>query len=84
MTDPNRIQQVTPATAAENARLAPINVSPTGTPLLPPKITPWAALVVLVAGAALPFTSGMLAVGLQVVIALGAALGIASPGVRHK
>lgn len=63
--------------------------SPTGTPLLPPTIARWATLgvVVLLAGltaAAVSYPEAKwLQIALSVVTAIGAVLGIASPGLRR-
>lgn len=82
----NRIDNTTVANAETNARLAP--VSPTGTPLIPPKAVPWLTLVAGLAGilAALPAFGVALppvVVGISTaVVAILAGLGIASPGLR--
>lgn len=84
----NRVGQLTAANAKTDKELAPI--SPTGSPLIPPKAVPWLALLVGAAGvvAALP-TMGMslpptvVAIA-TAVVALGAVLGIASPGARKR
>jgi hypothetical protein len=65
-------------------------VSPTGTPLLPPKAVPYAvavvgaaALLVAAPELGLPFVIPMAIVGIaKIVVALGALLGIVSPGLR--
>lgn len=65
-----------------------VAVSPTGAPVLSPKIALWAAVVVAVAAAisALPQMGISLPPPVvaicYVVVAIGAALGIASPGIR--
>jgi len=63
-------------------------VSPTGTPWLPPGVVPWLVLAYAVTMAVLgtltvqyPETRGF-SVALSIVGALGAALGLASPGLR--
>ena len=78
----NRIEPVTVANAETNARTAP--VSPTGTPMLPTSLMPWLTVLVAVA-ALLPLMPGLpvaVTTICGVVVALGAALGIASPGAR--
>lgn len=73
---------LTIANAETDKQTAPI--SPTGAPVLSPKFVPWLALAVGVA-ALLPMVPGLppvVATVCGVVVALGAALGIASPGVR--
>ncbi len=79
----NRIERVSVANAETDAKLAPI--SPTGTPILPASIAPWLSVVVALS-AILPLIPGMPVVVITVcgvVVALGAALGIASPGARR-
>lgn len=81
----NRIEQLTPATAATDQRLAP--ASPTGTPWLPQ----WAVRLLTVAAglgavevsvsAIFPLPTWANAVGVGLV-GLAAAFGIASPGLR--
>jgi hypothetical protein len=58
--------------------------SPTGVPVIPPKVVPWLAALVGVAGVAMQFlpahTIGFkLAAG---IVSLGGLVGIASPGIR--
>jgi hypothetical protein len=80
----NRIESTTVANAETNARTA--SISPTGTPMLPARLAPWLTLLVAVA-ALLPLVPGLPPVVLTVcglVVALGAALGIASPGARRQ
>lgn len=79
ITDPTTV-----ASATENTRVAP--VSPTGAPMIPPKLVPWMTIAVLLAGV-LPFVPGLvlppLVSGLcAIIVTVGAALGIASPGAR--
>jgi hypothetical protein len=63
-------------------------VSPTGTPLVPTKAVPWILIVVAVAGAVVGLPEMGVAIpaivlaGAKVVGVIGAALGIASPGLR--
>lgn len=82
-----RIDPTTVASAAENQRLASVTsaVSPTGTPLLPPGIAPWATVIVALAALA-PLIPGIPAIVIticSIVVAIGAAVGIASPGLRR-
>ncbi len=66
----------------------PPPASPTGTPVLPPSWAKWLVPIVVIAG----FVAGAPAMGFPVppmvaavaglVVSLGAALGVASPGVR--
>lgn len=87
MAPENRINPVTTADAANNARLKP--VSPTGSPVLSPRVVPWATLVVGIAGigASAPFwgipvppiISGIC----WTIVTIGAAFGISSPGIRR-
>jgi hypothetical protein len=84
----NRITDpTTTANATEDARLAP--VSPTGAALLPQAAVRVAAVVVALAGAGVvvfgTISAPWAATGAAIcgaIVALGAALGIASPGVR--
>jgi hypothetical protein len=60
--------------------------SPTGVPVIPPAAVPWLTSVVGIAGilaASLPEHTVGARVA-QLVFALGAALGLASPGLRRK
>lgn len=80
----NRLEPVTVANKLTNEQLAP--VSPTGTPMLSPKLVPWLTILVVIA-AALPLVPGMpvaVAAVCGVVTAIGTVLGIVSPGLRTK
>ncbi len=82
--NPNRIPDppVTVANAATDKALTP--VSPTGAPWLPVKFVPYLAALVAVA-AVLPTLPGMPVVVVSistVVVAIGVAIGIVSPGLR--
>lgn len=67
----------------------PAPVSPTGAPILPPKVAQWASIVLVAALAGLGSAVAMwpeskgLQVALAIVTALAAVLGIASPGLRR-
>lgn len=65
---------------------APRAVSPTGTPVMPAVIIPVATAVVAAAGAAVVFIpeSHWAHKACLVVLAIGAALGVSSPGWRRK
>ncbi len=83
-TSPNRIDQVTVASKETDARTA--SISPTGTPFLSPRLAPWLSLLVMIA-ACLPMIPGVpaaVASVCAVVVALGAAVGIVSPGARKQ
>jgi len=60
-------------------------VSPTGTPVMPPKYVPYAAATVAAAAVVQQVAEprSTLAVIAAVVLAVGVALGIASPGLRR-
>lgn len=84
----NRIEQTTPATAANSAAPA---VSPTGKPLLPPKLVPYAATLVGAAVITLAVPQlGLIAVpaavlgSAKIVLGLGVIFGILSPGGRKS
>lgn len=78
----NRISQLSIAANGQN----PQPVSPTGAPVLPPSVVPYLVILVAVAGA-LPLLPGLpplVAAICGVVVAVGSALGIASPGLRRQ
>ena len=88
MTDPNRIDSTPPITSENRAALTQA-VSPTGAPLLGQNVTRIAVVLVAIAGVVLTLPAGGVALPPVVlaiaggVVALGSALGIASPGVRR-
>lgn len=80
MSDPVNLPSKDQALAA----LEPVAVSPNGVPLLPPKLASILAMIVAIL-APLQFVPGMPAIVVlvsQIVVAVGAVLGLASPGVR--
>lgn len=84
MSNENRIEQTTPANAETNARLAP--VAPAAGAVLPQPAVVVLTVLVAVAGV-LPMVPGLPPVVTAiagVVVAIGAAFGIASPGIRRK
>jgi hypothetical protein len=88
----NRIvSPLTVASAAEDARLAPIPASPTGIALLPQAVIRVATVVIGLAAVGIPIFTTLLpapwaVTGLAIcssIVGLGTVLGIASPGVRQ-
>lgn len=83
-------EKVIPATIPDNARLSVANnpVSPTGAPVIPQWLTIGATVLVGLAGFVLTLPAMGIALPTVVlsiagsIVALGTALGIASPGVR--
>lgn len=76
----SRIEPTSVATQANSTT----SVSPTGTPMLPPRLVPWLVVAVAVAAALplVPGIPGVVSAACGIVVAVGAALGIASPGLR--
>lgn len=85
MSDENRINPLTVANAESDKRLAPIS---NGTPVIPQWLVKGAVVLVALAGVVLTLPAGGIALPPVVlaiaggVVALGSALGIASPGAR--
>lgn len=80
MSDPVNL----PSRAAALAALEPVAVSPNGVPLLPPKLAQILSVLLAIL-APLQFVPGMPSIVVlisQIVVAVGAVLGVASPGVR--
>jgi hypothetical protein len=79
---PSRIERLTSAVKAVDEA-----VSPTGTPLVPPRAVPWLWVVysVLTGGGLMLLPEGRpLQIGTVASVLLGALLGVASPGLRRK
>lgn len=79
-----RINPTTVANAETTAKNSTMQESPTGTPILPPAWTPWLSVVVAIAGV-VSFIPGVPPAVITIcglIVAVGAALGIASPGSR--
>jgi len=80
--EPTRLERMTAAVKATDEAL-----SPTGTPLVPPKAVPWlwAAYAVLTGGGLALLPDGRpMQIGTVVSVLLGALLGVASPGLRRQ
>lgn len=80
MSNPNRVSTTSPANGEYQ------QASPTGQPLLPVRLVPWLTVLVALAGV-LPLVPGLPPLALAicgVIVSVGAALGIASPGVRKS